>query len=1324
VEKPPKVFCSHRQVDKPAVEAFARRLRERGINAWLDKWEVQPGHDFVQRINEGLADYDVGLVFFSSAPWPGKWFAAEVSTITLFQVEEGRRLIPVMLDDQAPLPALLRPYARRSAADIDQIVEAIFGHNRKPPLGSAVTQPTRLQFTLRLSRDPAGAMRIEALRNGSSVAQQDGVIISPTLRQAFDEFVRGQLKAPPQSASQQLTPLRANDLTTLGDQLGQALCPGGVGTALSLALQAVNTTSTLDLCFESADPALLALPFEALRLDGQTPALLPGVSVRRRVADAPAAAWAAAPSPLKILVAVGAPDEGKTQNTVLDLEHELQRILDAVEPRARQGNAEVRFLEVGHPEQIRKALQNDAYHVLHLSGHGGPGSIELEDEDGAPVSVTAAELVRHLQAAHRNVPLIFLSSCFGATPGAEAGAMATELVRAGVPFVVAMQAGVTDRYASALAHAFYAALAEREYPQPAQALATARQALEQARQQALQRGGTAGQEQAEYATAALYCAGEDVALVDFAAERRPLSTPPVHQAVGPMPSLRIGDLVGRRQELRAVLRVLRDHPDSMTEHGRLNGVVLTGIGGVGKSAIAGRAMARLQEEGWAVAAVAGRLAPAPLCAAVAATLLPHANPALAQAGQQLSNSNLDDSTRLSLICALLQQTPLLLVLDNFEDNLAPGGQAFLDAAVQQLLVQLAGCAQRGRLLITCRYPLPGMEAEFLQRPVPPLSAAEVRKLLWRLESLKGLDRADVAEVMRHVGGHPRMLEFLDGLLRHGAARLPDVRRRLREVAHAAGIDLKVAPADLSEALRSTALLGARTVFLDELLALARNQGDEEPVRQLAVSALPMTAAELAQALGAAPASQAAAQAMNQCLERLVSLSLATPLPQGYWVHRWTAEALAQTATPEDQRQRCRRAGEFRLARPQGQEIEYDDICEATYNFLDGSEFDRACGLALQIANFHIQRQQTIAAVALASDVLRRLPNSTHGWAPLADIEVRGSLQLGLTDRALELTREMTQVFENRLQQEPQRADYQRDLSVSYNRLGDLMRDLGQGEQAREFFEKDLAIAKRLAEAEPQRADYQRDLSVSYDRLGDLMRDLGQGEQAREFFENSLAIRTRLAEAEPQRADYQRDLSVPYERLGDLMRDLGQSEQAREFFENSLAIWTKLAKDEPQRADYQRGLSVSYNKLGDLMRVLGQGEQARAFFENSLAIRTRLAEAEPQRADYQRDLSVSYERLGDLMRDLDQGEQAREFFENSLAIWTRLTKAEPQRADYQRGLCVSLSRCAQIRGGAQGAALAAQAAALAHELQDSGRLSATDASLVTALDALVESIANG
>jgi hypothetical protein len=42
----------------------------------------------------------------------------------------------------------------------------------------------------------------------------------------------------------------------------------------------------------------------------------------------------------------------------------------------------------------------------------------------------------------------------------------------------------------------------------------------------------------------------------------------------------------------------------------------------------------------------------------------------------------------------------------------------------------------------------------------------------------------------------------------------------------------------------------------------------------------------------------------------------------------------------------------------------------------------------------------------------------------------------------------------------------------------------------------LTIAECLAASEPDRADYQRDLSVSYNKVGDLYRDLRQADQAR------------------------------------------------------------------------------------------------------------------------------------------------------------------------------------------------------------------------------------
>ena len=84
-----------------------------------------------------------------------------------------------------------------------------------------------------------------------------------------------------------------------------------------------------------------------------------------------------------------------------------------------------------------------------------------------------------------------------------------------------------------------------------------------------------------------------------------------------------------------------------------------------------------------------------------------------------------------------------------------------------------------------------------------------------------------------------------------------------------------------------------------------------------------------------------------------------------------------------------------------------------------------------------------------------------------------------------------------------------------------------------MYERDLAIAQRLALTEPDRADYQRDLSVSFERMGDLHLDEDQPALAALAFNQSRDIWRRLSEAEPTRADLQRGLVISLLRLGTL-----------------------------------------------------------------------------------------------------------------------------------------------------------------------------------------------
>ena len=1268
-----RVFISYSHKDKKAVHQLAEGLRTYGIEPWFDEWEVGPGDSFIEKMNEGLDESEGGVVVFSKETEKSGWRDEESNYLTYARKEEGKVLIPVIVGDDVKLPPLLRPIVRRRITEVEAIADGLRERKKEPgtPLQQQEAKPKRVLITLlrepdQPEGDPGFTTTVQV--DGIEYASERIPGLSQSLVSRINQFMQGPRAGIRSPDVADRRALEAN-LAELGRELAKVCLPGESGQVLAELVSGSPVGTTVEVCFEANHPVLLGLPFEALRLPGDVLlSVEANVIMLRRPTGIKPTDFSPLAGPLKILAAVGAPDEEHTSSTVLDIERELGNILNALEDARRDDNAAVRILEVGNPEVIGAAIERDVYHVLHISCHGMPGKLELEDEEGRAVQVTAKELLKPIKEAQRQLPMVFLNTCHGGVAEAQTASLAQELLKEGIPCVLAMQTSVSDRYATQLAKEFYRHLQKRETNFASHALAAARKDVENERQKAIKRpgGATLQETQPEYATATLYVAGEEPRLADFGLDKVPLRDRPVYQVSGPVPHLGIDDLIGRRKTRRNALRVLRD------TKGTKAGVALTGIGGIGKSAVAGRIMQRLAEDKWMLAVVQGRLDLGKLAISVALASLQTDNDRLKELAQVLMQENLDDRLKLQAISMALAEHLILLVLDDFEQNLTLGGAAFRDQAAVEYLRQLAQNCRRGRLLITCRYPVPGMEAYLEHIQLGRLSDAEIRKLLLRLPALEDRETKELTEIFQRIGGHPRMLEFLDGLLHGGHGRLPHVTEKLNKVLEESGARGKAE--DFSDALQQTLLLGAQDVFLDELLDMVQQEDLAEALYQTAVSNLPVSPTSLAHMLADAPADSVPA---DQALSRLAHLSLVYRFPDGdAWVHRWTAEALAKHDT-EAHKTRCNRAGRYRMWHVQHEGGGWPAIYEAIRNHLSAEDFDTASGLAQEALQILSGQRQTVQASALASEVLDSLPLEHENYFLIADAEAKSHLALGFIKLAFDRYTLVQQKYERLIEAEPDRADYQRDLSVSYERMGDLYRALGQGEKARESYQESLAIRERLAQSEPDRADYQRDLSVSYNKMGDLYRALGQGEKARESYQESLAIRERLAQSEPDRADYQRDLSVSYNKMGDLYRALGQGEKARESYQESLSIAERLAQSEPDRADYQRDLSVSYNKMGDLYRALGQGEKARESYQESLSIAERLAQSEPDRADYQRDLSVSYNKMGDLYRALGQGEKARESYQESLAIRERLAQSEPDRADYQRDLSVSYNKMGDL-----------------------------------------------
>jgi hypothetical protein len=140
----PKVFVSHASEDKDRfVLQFAARLRQNGIDAWLDKWEMLPGDSIISKIfEEGLKEAQAVIVVLSKFSVEKPWVREELNAAYVKHINNNSKLIPVVIDD-CEIPEVLKSTLWEPIADLssyepnlDRIISSIFGATNKPPIGS------------------------------------------------------------------------------------------------------------------------------------------------------------------------------------------------------------------------------------------------------------------------------------------------------------------------------------------------------------------------------------------------------------------------------------------------------------------------------------------------------------------------------------------------------------------------------------------------------------------------------------------------------------------------------------------------------------------------------------------------------------------------------------------------------------------------------------------------------------------------------------------------------------------------------------------------------------------------------------------------------------------------------------------------------------------------------------------------------------------------------------------------------------------------------------------------------------------------------------
>jgi len=495
-------------------------------------------------------------------------------------------------------------------------------------------------------------------------------------------------------------------------------------------------------------------------------------------------------------------------------------------------------------ERLRAQIQeNGGYHIVHWSGHGAMNALELARPDGLSDDLSGKDLIDFFHETGTFLPrLVYLSACNSGEiaeirnwndflavarhdqPGSpdktlsptatrdipikqEPGyaGIALTLLMDGVPSVVAMRYSVGDDYARELGIEFYRLLLAHAQPKPvASALAMARRAIRNPNQH----------QQAQFA------ACDHATPVLYGAEQPGL----------PLINGRSDGLVVRRLRLHQIAELtVAEHAHFVGRAWQLAGLgasfvgasysvdakpvaVITGLGGMGKTALAAEALALWEDRfKWVLLyqAKPGALPFEAFLTDIHTKLMTElgryhqhvaSNPA--DAIFALANGEFTGSPRqLRLIENLvraLKDEAILLVLDNFETNLKPipepgqptGGPVWAcqdpvwDDCLKSLAENLVGGPSR--VLITCRRPLAALRGAPVHSvqlgPLPPNEAAlylrEHRGLNAMIFGGDAAERALAIRLLTASRFHPLLMDHLARLAVAGQPLRPQLLQAL------------------------------------------------------------------------------------------------------------------------------------------------------------------------------------------------------------------------------------------------------------------------------------------------------------------------------------------------------------------------------------------------------------------------------------------------------------------------------------------------------------------------------------------------------------------
>ncbi len=1275
-------FLSHGTPDKPWVRLLYQALKVLELRVFFDEEEIAPGVNHVVRLSEALRQSRYLVLVLSENSESRPWMLQEwTSYLTehgpserVFLVKLGNAKVPTILKsiqwiEAAETEASAQEVAKRLSEEIPRIEHLPEGDTRRLTFGQ------ELAFDLRSATDGDDRKIVITRPEGNE---------STILPSWFDRAIGANVwHFRRLIRRKELNDVERGELGRLAGVLGDAfreLLFGKEPKRLQEAIDNHSSVPRLTIRGGRDQEDLLGLPWELIRHDGRflvQDGLLDVVrSIRHEDPNRPRPQLPEPKVPFKLVVHVAAP-----VGSGLDYEGESYRIVRALTGRSRIEMTDLGTLDdmvnaVDSARQLTKEEQKQAPGLtertvgVHFSGHGAPGLLIFENDEGGEEYVKLKSLVETFKReSEQNAipPFFYLASCFGQEAGQSKEkkptpleSVAVGLHRAGACQVVGYAGPILDVKSTMAEEAFYQAVAEGKtttFAARMARLALAQQPKEVGNLQTKEAGGDRRPvDPAPFAWSqlVLYQDGPDRPLSvrsESARNRLEQETPPKRIFLD-LDRFGILDqgFIGRRVERHQLRKMIKDGKRT---------IVFQGLGGLGKSTLALKALRLLGPPEswlifWADQAEKATQGEDPIATDLLNQLLKYCREHKDLDWDELTKAvdlKISDPTEQFLIHfrILLENVDRLIVyVDNLE-SLMIGPEEARDAefaswkseSLRQIWKRLEesarGSGDKMHLVASCRYDHEDFGDGLL--PVGAMPPSELFRMMGWFPSLRELSLPTRARLVAALDGHPRAVEFSDDLIkatlkrhqRRGKKWQPLIDPDTDELIHEWATLVNPVLPKVDEKLRDNLLFQAlwdnvydppahRMLYRATLL---RRPWDWDLMLQLGD---PDVSADEVDDL--------ALRLCQSSLVERIDRSLSRDLQDSFTIHPATVRYITKRFGDDPA---LRQAAHLRIGNhleaeaKQSRSTEVE--IEAGHHLFEAAEYSRAWDLIEDAKIYLRNRGRVREGLRLVEPFLAPALADSIPAGVLARCRFQKGIALNLLGDALGSIDQWQQSLHYF------RASNNRQFEGAVlGNLGVAYASLGRVEEAISSYEQHLTIAREISARLVEGA--------SLGNLGLAYADLGRVAEAISYYEQDLTIAREIGD--------RRGEGAALGNLGLAYASLGRVEEAISSYEQHLTIAREIS------ARLVEGASLG--NLGLAYADLGRVAEAISYYEQDLTIAREIGDRRGEGAALG-NLGLAYASLGRV-------EEAIKSLEQSLVICREIKDPrmvqifEPQLAKLQ------------------------------------------------------------